>query len=523
MSTPTTGSAGGTATNPLNAGRWSVASFVLSQAIGSLLYLPLARLLHPADFGLITEAGLISTGLILVTELSLARPLIRLQGDRNELAQATFLLSVLIGTSAAMLCALAGIPMAAIYGEERLKLVLLLLAPGVLFAALGAVPHALLSRELDFKRKTLPETISIGVAGLTALASATLGSGVFSLVVYSVVRNALSCVVAWRVVRWRPARSWPRRATLRRILAFGLPASGGDLALYARLNSDYAITGRTLGADRLGVYTLAWSVGAGPAALITSFFGGVGYATFARLQHDRDRLRAVYLTATRLIASIALPLFLGAIFLRQELVDTIYGSRWRDMVGPLLPLLLLHAVREICRPGASLTLATGHNRLYAGCGAAMLPLTIVAVLLGSRNGIEGVSWAMLIAVGGASLVWPAIAVAILRPTAADLWRMVRIPLLLATASTPVVMLARTALAVAGLPTPLRLAAAILAGLIAFLLALCFCWRSLAGDVARLKESLPDENETNPTGTLVPAAPPAARTAAIPIAVSAPKS
>ncbi len=164
-------------TSPLSAGRWSLASYVISQAIGSLLYLPLARLLSPDDFGLMTEAGLVATGLTLVGELSLTRALIRLPGDRDELAQATLTLSVVVGSLGAALCALAGLPLAAIFGEERLRLVLLLLAPSVLFTALGTVPHALLSRELDFRRKTLPETVSIGVGGTAALAAAALGAG----------------------------------------------------------------------------------------------------------------------------------------------------------------------------------------------------------------------------------------------------------------------------------------------------------------------------------------------------------
>lgn len=504
--------------NPLSAGRWSVASFVISQSIGSLLYLPLARLLTPDDFGLITEAGLAVTGLTLMAELALTRSLIRLSGNRGELAQATFVLSIVAGLLGASLCALAGMPLAAIYGESELRLILLLMAPSVLFSALGTVPHALLSRELDFRRKTLPETVSIGVGGLVALVAALLGAGVYSLVVYALTRTGLSSAVAWAVIDWRPAPRRPQRATVRRILGFGLPASGGDLALYARLNADYAIAGRTLGADRLGVYTLAWSAAAGPAALITSFFGGVGYATFARLQHDRNRLRAVYLSATRLIASIALPLFLGAVMLRHDLVSVLYGERWAGMVAPLLPLFLLQCVREVCRPGAALTLATGHNRLYALCGFVALPLTIVAVLVGSRFGITGVAWSVLIAVGASSLVWPSIAYFVLRPSAGDLWRTARLPLLLAAASTPAVAVTRLLLDGTAVPDAVRLIAAMLAGTAAFGLTLYRCRASFRADLARLKETLPDdeaEGEGPPVSPVTPVPTPVPAPLAVP--------
>jgi O-antigen/teichoic acid export membrane protein len=279
---------------------------------------------------------------------------------------------------------------------------------------------------------------------------------------------------------------------VRRILTFGLPASGGDLALYTRLNADYALTGRRLGADLLGVYTLAWTAAAAPAAVITSYFGSVSYATFSRLQRDRARLRAVYLSITRLIAAVALPLFLSAVFVRSELITVLYGEKWLGMFGPLLPLFLLQGVREVCRPGAALTLATGHNRVYMFCGLAMLPLTVAAVLVGTRSGITGVAWAMLIAVGGASLVWPAIALVVLRPRAAELWRTAGVPLLLAAVTAPAVALTRAALDAAGLPPGVRLAAAILAGAAAFLIAGRLCLRSLRADFTRLRETLPDD-------------------------------
>jgi O-antigen/teichoic acid export membrane protein len=486
--------------SPLSAGGWSIASFVVSQTIGSLLYLPLARLLNADDFGLVTEARLISAGLTLLVEASLVRALIRLPDGRDELAQATLWLSVIAGSVAAVLCALAGIPAAAIFHEERLRLVLALLALGVLVSALGAVPHALLARELDFRRKTLPETVSIGLGGVAALGAALLGAGVYSLVAYAVVGAALSSAVAWRVVRWRPRRELPHGPTMRRILTFGLPASGGDLALYTRLNADYALTGRRLGADLLGVYTLAWTAAAAPAAVITSFFGNVSYATFSRLQRDRTRMRAVYLSITRLIAAVALPLFISAVFLRHELITVLYGERWLPMLAPLLPLFLLQGVREICRPGAALTLATGHNRVYMVCGLTMLPLTIAAVLIGTRSGITGVAWAMLIAVGGASLIWPAIALVVLRPRAAELWRTAGMPLLLAAVTIPTVALTRAALDAAGLPAAVRLVAAIVAGFAVFLGAGRLCLPSLRADFARLRETLPDdEPERAPSG------------------------
>jgi PST family polysaccharide transporter len=310
-----------------------------------------------------------------------------------------------------------------------------------------------------------------------------------------VLRALLGGVVAWWVVGL-PPRAHLRRpdpAVMRAVLSYGLPATGGDLALYARSNADYAIAGRRLGADPLGVYALAWSAAAGPAALIGAFFGGVGFATFSRLQHDRDRLRAVYLAATRLIAVLALPLFVSAIFVRDDVVSVLYGERWTGMIAPLLPLFLLQGVRQVCRPGASLTLALGHNRLYAACGIISLPLSVAAVLIGTPYGITGVSWGMLIAIGGSSLLWPAISWMALRPSLAQTARVFLLPVLLAAITASSVALTQRTLAETPVFEWLRLLLAALTGLGVFLLAARLCWRSLRTDIDLLRESLPQES------------------------------
>jgi hypothetical protein len=99
---------------------------------------------------------------------------------------------------------------------------------------------------------------------------------------------------------------------------------------------------------------------------------------------------------------------------------------------------------------------------------------------------------MLIAVGGASLVWPTIALVVLRPGPALLWRTVRVPLALATVSAPAVFAADLLLTATPLPVAARLVAAILAGAAAFGVGV-LCWRApLLADLRCLKQTLPGD-------------------------------
>jgi PST family polysaccharide transporter len=479
--------------SPFSAGGWATVAFIISGALSALLYIPLARLLTSTDFGLYAEAVVIYSGIILVLENTLIRALVRTPGERDELALATLWLSALAGLVGAGVCALAGWPMSVIYNDTRLIGVFLLLAPGVLAVALSTVPYALLTRELDFRRKLLPDTIGAALAIVAGIGAALLHFGVYSLIIHTVALAIFRSLVAWLVVRWRPVRSKPNWALFRQLLGFGLPASGGEITLYARFNIDTLLGGYRLGTDALGVYSLAWSTAERPAMFIKAFFGEVGYAAYARLQQNRPQLIRLFLTSTRLIAILMCSVFLSALFVRQELVGVIFGNRWQGLVEPLLPLVILQVLWLVAYPSVTMVLALGHSRVYATINTLSLLGTFGAVLIGSGLGIVELSWAMLLAVGLTSLVWIGLAFWYLRPGKAEIWQAAGLPLLFTLITVGVVAATQALFSLAGITNSLvRLAVAGLVGLIAFVVLVRFNWVALRADFNLLRQKLPQE-------------------------------
>lgn len=474
--------------NPLTAGGWSGLSFIAGNLIGGLLYIPLAHRLTPTEWGLFAEANLLFLALSLLAEGAMMQVLVQMRGDPHRLARAALWLGTALGLLGTGLCLLGAPLMAAIYDDPALVPLLALMAPGIALASVGAVPHALLARELDFRRKTLPETLSVAAGGAAALAAAFAGLGAYSLGLMTVVQPIVSTVTAWWVTRRRPRWSPPSRHDLRRVARLWAGVAAGDVALYARLNTDYALTGRLLGADALGLYTVAWATSAGPLLFITAFTGRVSLAVFSRLQHDRPRLRRVFLSAVRVIAAAAVPVFLAAVVLTPELVPVLLGRRWQAAVAPTAVLFGLQLVRTLAGPGASLVLALGHGRLYALLGLAALPATVLAVLAGTQGGVTGVAVAMLLAVGGTSAAYLVIgwrlAGAGARDAATALWP----GAVTALVAVPPVAAARWITLALGWPAAARLALALAVGVAALVVATWRLWPGLRADLTRLRHA-----------------------------------
>lgn len=496
-----------TSRNPVTAGGWSGVSFIAGNAIGGFAYIPLARILGRDDFGLYAEANLLYLALVLLAEGAVVQALVQVRGDQVRLARAALWLSVVVSLIGTALY-IAGAPlMARIYDESPLLPMLLLMSPGVLASGLGAVPHALLSREMDFRRKTLPETVSVGLGGLCALVAAVAGLGVYSLAVWAVVGPVVSSAMAWRLVSVRPGWSRPDGGALRQMVRLWSGVSAGDVALYARLNTDYALTGRILGKGPLGVYSIAWSTSAGPQLFINAFTGRVGFAVFSKLQQDVERLRRVFLSSVTVTAAAALPLFLSTIVVAPDLVTVTLGSKWEAATGPVMILFMLQLVRTVCGPGSSLVLAMGHSRLYAFIGLAVLPGTVVAILLGTRGGVTGVAVAMTIAVGSASLMYMAVAVRLLRIGVRDLVRAGDAGISLTLRTVPLILVIELGLRWPWeAPAFLRLALALGAGLMLLTHMAMSPTFPLRAEIARLQRALPEDDDPVSADSPLPSVP-----------------
>lgn len=493
----------------VSAGGWSGLSYMAGQLVGALYYFPLARMLSKNDFGLFTEANLLYLTFTLLAETAIGQALIQVKDKDGRFTRVALWLAILISGIGAAICVAAAPLMARIYREDELTALLIFMAPGVLATGAGAVPHALLQRELDFRRKTLPETLGLACGGIGALIAAIAGAGVFSLAVMTVVNPLVSSIAAWWVLRDRPAFRRPDKAALREFSPLVGSISAGDLALYARLNTDYAVTGRMLGADALGAYSVAWSSSSGPLLFMNAFTSRVGYALFARLRDDLTALRAVFLSGVKVLATAAIPVFLSAIVIAPDLVPVTLGAKWSDAVVPLMVLFGLQLVRAVAGPGASLVLAMGKGRLYALVNLAVLPATAGAIYAGTSAGINGVAIGMSLAVGGATLIYLAIAMRILHIGLGELLNQMRFGVSLALIVVPAVLALSLALHWIVDPGPtVRLAVTFIGG---FLLLTHFGYEMrgrLDEDLARLRTAIPDEDQSGidaPVSTVEPLA------------------
>jgi PST family polysaccharide transporter len=372
----------------------SAVGTVSELAVGVLL----ARLLAPADFGLMGLAVIVLGLARALGDFGIGQAVVQRATLTDRHVRTAFTFSVLLGLAIAfvvMACApLGGLLM----GDSRVTPVLRVLAAAFAFRGSAVVADALLRRELDFRRPFFIDSATYLLAyGGVALPLALGGSGAWSLVWGSLVQAGLASAAQLAATR-HSVRPLLARRELLDLLRFGVGAQLNRCANFVALNGDNFVVGRWAGVASLGVYQRAYSLMNVPHVLASNLMTSVLFPAFVRLQNDQERLRRGYLLMTKLTATIAAPVTGAMAIIAPHMVRAVYGSQWDDVVGPLQILCLAGYFRALYHLGGVVAQSVG--QVYAELRRQVIygVLVVVGALLGSPYGLPGVAVGVSLAI-----------------------------------------------------------------------------------------------------------------------------
>jgi lipopolysaccharide exporter len=375
--------------------RWTFLAYAGTKALGVAATLVLARLLVPHDFGLVAFAALWIQLVVHFTNLGLG-PAVVIRPGLGGRALGTIETSMLVLGPVSAAAVLLLSPLAAdLLGDQSLIGVLAVLTIPVAFGGVTNFYAALLQRELAFPSLSMCLLLQAAVAAVASVFLASLGAGVWSIVVGQVVGAGFYTIAL--LVR-TPFLVRPRfepdvaRDHVRHGIGFTLQAGFSFL----EQNMDYAVVGSVSGARPLGAYSLAYRLSELPSNAIVEPVAQVTFPGFARMRHRREELSPAFLAVLRSVAVVACAPALILAAAAEPFVRSVLGEKWLLMVGPLSVLGIWGAVRVVQSTVAwmlnSIGLARALGRAYAVIVAVSTPLLVLAA---ARGGLTAVSVVML--------------------------------------------------------------------------------------------------------------------------------
>jgi PST family polysaccharide transporter len=460
---------------------WTLVTYAGPKVLSVGTTIVLARLLDPADFGLLALAVLAIGLMTLFRDLGLGATVV-LQQRRDAVALGTSLTLILATAAVSTIIVVALAPVAAdLFDEPRLTGPLTVLALPMILNALGAFHQAILQRELEFRRRFTISMVRAAIYSAVALTLAFALRDVWSLIIAEVVGTVVFCVLS---VALSPQHVRPRfdRTAARQAISSGQGFLVQGTVAFVNQNVDYLAVGRLLGAAQLGYYSMAYRLSELPYLGIADPVAKVTFPAFARMRERGEDVGKAFLSVLRLVAVVTCPLGVLLSGAAEPFTATVLGSDWLPMVGALAVMGIWGALRTVEVTIAWLLNSVGQAAIMGLVSILSLLLYIPTLFLAAEaSGIVAVAW---VVVGNLVLTGTALAVIASRRAGVPVreqWRAIQPAVLACVAAWPASRL--VADATGDLPPALSLAAASAAGLAAYLLVLFVADRTLPKQAA----------------------------------------
>jgi O-antigen/teichoic acid export membrane protein len=380
----------------------------------SLSTVVLARLLVPADFGLVAMVTAITGLCQAFADLGLSEATIQSAKITHRQVSALFWINVAMGLTLMLITVGLAPVLAWFYREPRLKTIALILSLTFLIGGVRVQHDALLRRQMRFTSLAIRDITSYVLAVPLAILLAWRGAGYWALVALPLSQNATQMILSWLMAGWIPGP--PRRdASVRSLLSFGGNVAASYIIYNTNRSADGVLIGWHWGAGPLGLYSRAYNLLMLPLRQLGTPVRSVVVPAFSRTQSDPERFARYYLHTINLVMWVITPVF-GFLFVAAEpVVDLTLGKRWLE-AAPVFQILAIAALGQLLldstlwlfvsrgQSGRLLKLVVIISPIIIGSFAAGLPFGIKGVALSGSLVLLGIlPWILNFAFRGTNL------------------------------------------------------------------------------------------------------------------------
>lgn len=319
---------------------WKLMERLSVQGINLIVQIVLARILFPSDFGSLAIVVAIVNYASIFVQSGLSTAIVQKKEiddlDINTLFTASTAIAGVLYVALFFLSPW----IARMYELPHLVWGLRCLGVVLFLNAINSIQNAIYSRRMNFKRIFRRTLIAVIVSGIVGIVMATLGCGIWALIVHNIV-NVFVLVVAlgWKSdFKLRFRFSWK---SAKKLYAFSVKILITSIitGLYDILRT--MMIGKYYSSDDLAYYDKAYTYSGYVTNISTQTITGVLLPTFSQAQDKKDELKSMARTSTSITAFIMLPLLLGIASIANEIVLLLLTEKWVACVPFLVVFCVL--------------------------------------------------------------------------------------------------------------------------------------------------------------------------------------
>ena len=316
---------------------WTIGWRAATRALGFISTLVLARILVPADFGLVALAMSFARAIDILADLGVEDAVVRAASPSRAYYDTAFTINALRGLTTATVVGVSAMPFAIFFGDPRLTYVRTCAGSRGLARRVREYWHCRLPPKFQFPQR---------VSALPLSANGTGPGYHFSCIDLGQLLGVGGGILTARVLRitasyiMHPYRPHLSLRAWRELIGFSFWTWMISMAQMIRGRGVTMIIGRMLNPTLLGVYTLGSEIATLPETELIAPLCRVCFASFSAARRDGMRIAETYLRIISSTLVIALPASIGISSIAAPLVTLAFGSKWMQAT-PVVQILAL--------------------------------------------------------------------------------------------------------------------------------------------------------------------------------------
>lgn len=342
---------------------WSGVERFSSQGIQFVLNIVIARILLPADYGLIGMLSIFLQVCQCLIDGGFPNALIQ-KKNRNRYDYGTvFLFNIIISLILYFILFLSAPIISRFYQIQQLTILLRVLGVNLIINALSSVQRTILTIEIDFRKQSIVSVVSAVVSGIIGVISAYSGLGVWSLVIQTLVNSSITSILFW-VISNNYFPIWFKLDSFIKLGGYGLKLMSASLLHTLYVNMYSLVIGKYYSVDKLGYYTRSDQFVSYASSNVASVISRVAFPVFCKYQSNQDQLSTAYINFLKLSTFIIFPLMITMAVLSRQIIIVLLTEKWLPAANLFAILCIDGLWAPINNVNLSLLQSVGRSDLF---------------------------------------------------------------------------------------------------------------------------------------------------------------
>lgn len=373
---------------------WNVGTRWMIKGLGFANTVIVARLLLPADYGIVAMAMLVVGLIQAMLDFSAATALLRKGAVTPAEINSAWTLRLVEGCGVGLLLLAAAYPSALYFKEPRVEAVMWVLAACLAISGASNIGFTLAQKEFNFPLEFRHNLVCKSLGVIATIGAAFALHDYRALVIGVATGYTSGCLMSYVMHPYRPRWDTSKIHEIWVVTKWLMLA--GVAGFFLR-KSDELIAARIGTTGEFGLYNVGADLGQLPTGELGPAMLRAFLPVLSSIQDDVARTNQAVLKTLSAVNTITLPIGLGFAAVALPATTLLLGTRWTE-AAPLVALFALAgAIQFAMSPLSTLLVLRGHTRLQNNIvWAEFAVFVLCSLILVPRLHLPGLVWARIV-------------------------------------------------------------------------------------------------------------------------------